>query len=307
MKRIIHNPVAIALCYLLSGCFFSSCATRHNKLQTAIPYPAPFPDSNAITFLPGIVSSDSIDFNSAFSPDGRSFYFTRKKSGLSKIYITRYDGKGWEEPVLSPFSNTKYSVADPAFGPDGKLYFISDRPKNQSDSSGDYDIWFSKPLGDGGWSEPENLQIVNSDSSEYYISFSKNGNLYFASGRKGSIGEEDIYVSRLVNGQYTTPQNLGAAINSQHSEYDPCISPDEDLIIFSSSNREDSFGGADLYYSKLDGNKKWSPAVHFGKNFNTKSREYCSYFSPDGKYFFFSSGGDVKWVDIKAINKIIRP
>ena len=39
--------------------------------QTDIPYPKPLADTAAITFLPGIVSKDSIDFGSAFSPDGK--------------------------------------------------------------------------------------------------------------------------------------------------------------------------------------------------------------------------------------------
>ena len=120
--------------------------------------------------------------------------------------------------MLLSFTESKYSEADPAFAPDGKLYFISNRPKDQSDTLMDYDIWFVAPLSDGRWSEPENLKSVNSDSSEFYISFSKNGNLYFSSSRKGGFGEEDIYVSRLINEQYTAPENLGAAINSKRSE-----------------------------------------------------------------------------------------
>ena len=77
------------------------------------------------------------------------------------------------------------------------------------------------------------------------MSFAKNGNLYFASSRKGGFGEEDIYVSRLVNKQYTKPENLGPAINSKESEYDPCISANEDFIIFTSSGRGDSFGAGE--------------------------------------------------------------
>jgi Tol biopolymer transport system component len=304
MKGFLHATLLIAIYF----CVLSSCTTNQSEAQgvTGIPYPEPLPDTTPITFLPGLVSTDSIDFDAAFSPDGQSFYFSRKINGQSKIHFTRYDGKNWTKPVIAAFSDNKYSYADPAFAADGKLYFISNRPRNGADTLSDYDIWFTKPLAGGRWSEPEDLKIVNTDSDEYYISFAKSGNLYFASDRKGGLGEEDIYVSRLVNGKYTTPENLGPGINSEKSEYDPCISPDEDLIIFSSSNREDGFGGADLYYARLGPDKKWGQAVNLGKNFNTKGREYCSYFSPDHKYFFFSSGGDVKWVSIRAIDNLIR-
>jgi hypothetical protein len=33
-------------------------------------------------FAPGVVSTDAIEFNSVFSPDGREFYFTRIVKGL---------------------------------------------------------------------------------------------------------------------------------------------------------------------------------------------------------------------------------
>jgi len=309
MKRILHHPITFAIVYLAAICVFSSCATKHytGHAVVNIPYPQPLPDSIPITFLPGIVSTDSIEFNAAFSPDGKSFYFTRKEKGRLQIRVSRYDGKKWTADAAVDLSNSKYSNADPAFSADGKLYFISNRPKNPTDTiASDYDIWFCKPLANGQWSVPENLQVVNSHGDDYYISFAKNGNLYFASSRDGGFGEEDIYVSRLINGKYTAPENLGAVINSKQSEYDPCISPNEDFIIFTSAIRDDSFGGADLYYSKLDADKKWTRPVNLGKNINTKTRDYCSYFSPDHKYFFFASQGDVKWVDVRAINKLVQ-
>jgi Tol biopolymer transport system component len=275
-----------------------SCATTHRGGQTpgAIPYPVPYPDSVALTFLPGIVSMDSSDFGSSFSPDGKSFYFARSKNGLSDIYVTHHDGQKWTEPVLAPFSQPNYSEADACFAPNGNLYFISNKPRNLSDTLKDYDIWFTTPLSGGRWSEPENMESVNSDANEFYISFTGNANMYFSSSRKGGFGEEDIYVSRFINGKYMSPENLGAAINSGKSEYDPCISAGEDLIIFASSNRDDAFGKADLYCSTINASSKWLPAQHLDKDINTVTREYCPYFTSDGAYFFFSSQGDVKWI-----------
>ncbi|HKO81321.1 MAG TPA: hypothetical protein VJU78_13035 [Chitinophagaceae bacterium] len=306
MRRIQYTFLTLVLTGLLHSCIFSlhSQAQQKEKPIINIPYPQPFPDSMAIVFLPNLVSKDSLDFNACFSPDGKSFYFSRSKKKQSKIYVSHHDGVNWTEPVLASFTGaTRYAEADPAFGPDGKLYFISNRPKNHLDSLPDYDIWFITPLSDGAWSAPENLASINSDSSEFYISFSKNGNLYFASSREGGFGEEDIYVSQWKNGQYTKPENLGAAVNTKKSEYDPCISAKEDLIIFTSSNRGDSFGGADLYCSKRNNDNQWLGAVNLGKSFNTKTREFCPYFSPDSKYFFFSSEGDVKWAGIDFFKK----
>jgi Tol biopolymer transport system component len=287
MKQLFPVWIISVMIFLMTDPFPLFGAKTDNRTnRKVIPYPKPLPGSTALTFLPGLVSTEAVDFNSAFSPDGNSFYFSRSENGSSKIYVAHHNGTDWTKPVLTSFSTTHYADADPAFAPDGKLYFISNRPGNQSDTLPDYDIWFSEPLTDGSWSAPENLQNVNSDSNEFYVSFSKNGNLYFSSSRKGGFGAEDIYVSKLINGKYALTENLGAAINSSTSEYDPCVSANEDLLIFASSKRNDTYGGADLYASKPDQNKNWYPAYHLPAYINTKSREYCPYITPDANYFF---------------------
>src|SRR4051812_35307091 len=99
-----------------------SCATKNtdNQASSIIPYPHPFPDTTSSIFLPNVVSKDGLDFNSAFSPDGKSFYFTRSKNRQWDIYVTTHDGRKWSEPILAPFSDSKFSEADPAFSPEGK-------------------------------------------------------------------------------------------------------------------------------------------------------------------------------------------
>ncbi len=164
---------------------------------------------------------------------------------------------------------------------------------------------FTSPTSNGRWSAPQRFDVINSDSSEYYISFARNGNLYFASSRKGGYGEEDIYISRLVDNRYTEPVNLGPAINTERSEYDPCISGNEDLMIFTSANRADTYGKGDLY-AALQGDNTWLAASNLGSAFNTPTRDYCAYFSPDNVWFFFSSQKDVKWVRADFVTKHIR-
>jgi Tol biopolymer transport system component len=285
--------------------FFSCTSSQENKSTNSnIPFPLPLADSAATVFLPGVVSSDSTDFGGTFSPDGKSFYFARSLNKKSKIYVTRYDGKTWTDAVPVAFTASNYAEADPCFAPDGRLYFISNRPIDSKDTTDDYNIWNVTLLPDSTWSEALNVEEVNSDSNEYYVSFSENENLYFASSRAGGFGEEDIYVSKKADqGKYATPENLGPTINTLKSEYDPAISPKEDLLIFTSSRRGDSFGGADLYYSKNNSAKTWLESIHLNEKINTKSREYCPYFSPDGKFFFFTSEGDVKWIKLDALEQ----
>lgn len=275
------------------------------EFSPEIPYPRPYPDSVAVRFLPGLVSVDGLDFNSTFSPDGRSFFFSRSYNGQWDILVSEYMGNSWSNPVCVPFSDEKNSEADPMFSPDGRLFFISNKTREGQKTKTNFDIWYVERIGEKNWSEPRNLTEVNSDSSEYYVSFAKNGDLYFGSSRPGGYGSHDIYISRLVNGVYKRPENLGAKINTPNSEHDPCLSADERLIVFKSEEREDGFGQADLYYSTLNENGHWTQAKNFGPSVNTEGYEYCPYFTPDGRFFFFSSRDDVMWMDMREIKRVV--
>jgi Tol biopolymer transport system component len=294
-----YSPLLHSLVFALAAC---TTTLKTENAKTSIQYPDPAPDSTALTFLEGLVSTkDTLEFNAAFSPDGKSYYFSRGKNGTYDMYVSSYNETGWGVPVTAPFTEKDYAEADPFFGPDGKLYFISNKPVNTLDTTRDFNIWRIAMQADGKWSAPENLEAVNSDSTEYYVSLSENGNLYFASDRTGGLGSHDIYISRFINGQYTTPQNLGTAINTPQMEHDPFISADEQTLIFTSVNRADSYGSADIYYSKKDNEGNWTPAKNLGKRVNTATYDYCSYITPDNHYFFYSSNNDVKWIDIRYL------
>lgn len=284
---------------LLIGVATIQCTkvTQHHTF--AIEYPQPLPDSIPLAFLPGIVCGDSLDFNASFSPDGKKFYFSRSGKGKWMIYVTERRGKEWSKPVAAPFTESQYSQADPFIANDGTLFFISNRPRDDNDSISDYDIWYVRPQSDGSWSDPVNPSAINSDSTEYYVSLSDNGNMYFASNRGGTLGSHDIYVSQYVNGVYETPQNLGASVNTEMMEHDPLISPDERYMIFTSVDRVDSYGSGDLYYSLRNSDGTWMPAINMGIRFNTHSYEYCSYLTADKQYFFYSSNYDVKWINAR--------
>ena len=284
---------------LTTAAILAMQCTSEIRQHSSIIYPQPLPDSAPVRFLPGIVSSDSLDFNAAFSPDGNRFYFARSGKGKWIIFVTEQRNGAWTTPVPAPFSEPEYSQADPFITTDGTVYYISNRPQHAGDTIQDFDIWLIRPQDNGAWGRPENLQVVNSDSSEYYVSLAANGNLYFASNRDGSSGSHDIYVSRLVNGSYAKPENLGPAINSESMEHDPMIAPDEQYLIFTSVDRADSYGSADLYYALRNSDGTWLPARNMGDQFNTDTYEYCSYLTPDNRYFFYSSEYDVKWISTK--------
>jgi hypothetical protein len=261
--------------------------------------------TRAEAFMPGLISTDSIEFNAAFSPDGQSFYFSRSINKRSTIFGSVKSGNTWTTPVPVSFATPNFSDADPAFSPNGDLYFISNRPQNAADTTKDYDIWKVFPIAGSQWSEPVNVSALNSDKDEFYISFTKNGDAYFSSSREGGYGEEDLYVSENKRNQFSKPGNLGDQINSSNSEYDPFVTADGSALIFTSSGRKDSFGKADLYWSiKIP--KGWTDTRHFDATINTATRDYCPYITYDSKLFFYSSEGDIKFIPTGFLPEAFR-
>jgi hypothetical protein len=256
-------------------------------------------------FAPGIISTDRSQFNAAFSPDGKEFYFsiTRTNRQETMMYSKQVKGQ-WTEPQFAPFCSNK-NDCDPIFSRDGnRLYFISTRPKKNAKRPNDWDIWFVDRTGEG-WSEPKNIgSPVNSDDDEYYVSLTKDKTIYFASNRKGGKGSFDIYRSRFVDGHYAEPENLGSSINTKHLEHDPFIAFDESYLLFTSVDRPEGYGTGDLYISLRKADGTWTKAKNMGDKFNTKGYDFCPIVSPDGKFFFFTSRGGIYWVDAKIIEKM---
>jgi Tol biopolymer transport system component len=248
------------------------------------------PRSGPELFAPGVVSTPDYELNAAFTPDGRTLYYTKSTpqfGGLLTIVVSHFKNGNWSPPEVAEFSG-QWSDADPFVSPDGRrLFFISTRPL-EGRAKKDNDIWVMDWTG-SGWSAPRNLGApINSADRELYPTVARDGTLYFVSSRPGGLGGSDIYRAPMVNGKYAEPENLGEAINSRYNEGDAWIAPDESFLVFTSTGRPDDLGGGDLYISYRN-KGAWTPARHLGAGVNSPAREFCPIGSPDGKYLYFTS------------------
>ena len=264
------------------------------------------PNHTPKIFAPGIISNtEEYEFGSVFSSDGNEFYYGVDISGKSEIrYMICKDNK-WSKPKRGDFSYG-FNCNDPFLSPDGnKLFFISDMPVDSSIFNKDFNIWYIEKE-NGGWSKPINAgKAINSDKNEYYISFTNEGTMYFAS-NKGTTDTTkwnyDIYYSEFKEGVFQKPIRMCDSINTSGYEADVFISPDENYIIFC-SYRNDGFGQGDLYISFKE-NNVWSKAINMGENINTEGHELCPFVTADGKYFFYTSNKDIYWVDSGIIRSL---
>lgn len=115
--------------------------------------------------------------------------------------------------------------------------------------------------------------------------------LFFAGcNRPDGLGSCDIYVSKNVNGEWSSPHNLGAPINTKGWESQPAISADGRTLYFVST-RPGGYGGTDIWKSELLDNGSWSTPVNLGPEINTPYNESSPYIHPDNKTLYFASDG----------------
>ena len=203
------------------------------------------PGMQSIIFAPGIISTDQSEINSVFTPDGNEFYFTTwtKATGTKIMYTKQVNGQ-WTRPEITSFSKG-YGDVDTAISYDGKRVFFSSRrprPGETEMRTNGFDLWYAE-RNETGWDEEQYLgKVINSGRQQVYYTITHDGTLYFQAIRKEGYGKADIYRSRLIDGNYQVPENLGPVINSENYEGDVFIAKDESYLIVSISGREDSFG-----------------------------------------------------------------
>jgi hypothetical protein len=242
-------------------------------------------------FAVGNVTTSLYERDIAISAGGDEIVFTLSDYKQSRrcLVIIKKIGNNWGKKEILSFSG-QYNDIEPCFSIDGnRLYFASNRPIKKTSTNNDYNIWGSKRI-NNGWNEPEPLPpAINTDKDEFFPSISRNNNLYFTSVRENGIGNEDIFLSRYVDGMYLDPEPLDTNINTVVSEFNAYVSPDENLIIFSSYGRKDDIGGGDLYYSKKDKYGNWAKAVNMGPLINSDKLDYCPFIDIPRANFYFTS------------------
>ncbi|WP_228851749.1 TolB-like translocation protein [Aegicerativicinus sediminis] len=242
-------------------------------------------------FGEGIVSTALYERDIAISQNGNELVFTLgdfKQNNRCLVILSKLEGN-WSQPQILPFSG-KYQDIEPFFTTKGnRLYFASNRPIYNDKTRSDYNIWYVDRAEDG-WSEPIAMDtLINTTADEFYPSLSDNGNLYFTTTKVGGIGREDIFVSEFQNGKYNPPFPLPIAVNSATYEFNSYISPEEDLLIFSSYGREDDLGGGDLYFSIRDDNGNWKEAENMGSKINSNKLDFCPFIDWKNQSFYFTS------------------
>ncbi len=301
-KNVQAVSITISLLYIMFS--FIDCQSLPKHL---IYMGEPVPQSKAKIFAPGKISQTHVsEFGSVFNKKGDEFYFAIDTAGKAEILYCFIDNRSWTKPVTI-ISHEKYSFNDPFLSPkEDRLYYISDMPSERGDTSINYDIWYSERVGNR-WSDPINAgDQINSEFNEYYISFTSDGSMYFASNKENAPKRKrdfEIYKSAYSNAAFQIPEKLSEAVNSKWYDADVFIAPDESYIIFCAI-RKIGLGRGDLYISFKTADGKWTPSKNMGPAINSDNHELCPYVTADGKYLFYTSNQDIYWISMEVIESL---
>lgn len=161
-------------------------------------------------------------------------------------------------------------------------------------AEGDEDLMVATYNGES-WSPPVSLSPgINTTDNEGTASLSADGRMIVftaCQGRKG-FGSCDLYLSRKTGSDWSTPENLGSAVNTRYYESQPSLSADGRRLYFI-SDRPGGKGRRDIWRSDLNAAGDWHEPVNIGGPVNTAFNEASPFIHANGQSLFFASDGHV--------------
>jgi Tol biopolymer transport system component len=203
------------------------------------------PDSTPKVYANSFFRKDSSYIGyCSFSNTEKCFYYavTNREWDSSRILKLSPDGK----IDTVKFNINKNWEGEPYITPDGqRMYFTAVKPPKEHPWHAD--IYYMDKT-EQGWGKPTEFSL-NSPKSEWHISSTKHGTVYFGSERDAARLKADLYYAVPENGTYKTAIKLPYPINSDYNDCDPLIAPDESYLIFH-SDRPGGCGEHDLYITQ---------------------------------------------------------
>ncbi len=194
-----------------------------------------------------------------------------------KKHPVDFDYENLGEPV-----NSQFSDLHPIFSGDRtKMVYVSERRF--------YDAAFYSEKVDGKWQGGRMiLPELGVDDDAYPTCLSYDGTTMIVYRNDEFVG--NLYMSNLVDGQWTELVKLGPNINTKYWESHGTLSKDGNKLYFT-SNRKGGYGGLDIYISEKQSDGTWGVPKNLGPSINTKYNEDTPFLTENEDMLFFSSVG----------------
>jgi len=200
------------------------------------------------------VNSRYEDYSPQISADGKSLYFTSRRSdGLEGgIIDTEGDFSYFEKIFVSQWDDETNDWGN------------ANKVEGKVNNDNEYNAILS--LGNG---DEEMLVYIN--SNKYH------GDIFLAKHSK--------------SGRWMTPKRLEKPVNTSYFEGSASFSPDGKYLYFVSERKKDGLGQGDIWRSERLGRNEWGEPVNLGDVVNTAGDEKFVYVHSDGKTIYFASDG----------------
>jgi len=191
---------------------------------------------------------------------------------------------------LGSLINTVYPDYAPIISSDDRILIFTSRRPTTTGGRRDVDQLFFEDIymsvkKKGVWQAPEGVgKNVNTPLHDASIGLSADAQQMFV------YHEENIFVSTLEGDVWSNPKKVGSNINTKSWETHACISLDQQVLYFT-SDREEGYGGMDIYKALKLPNGKWGLVQNLGPEINTPYNEKAPFIHPADKTLYFSSEG----------------
>lgn len=197
--------------------------------------------------------------------DGKILIYTScdapDSQGSCDLYIAYKVNGEWQRPTnMGTKVNSRSWDSQPSLSADGRVLFFS---SNRRGGFGGNDIWYTVRLSDGSWSDAKNLgSLVNTPKDEISpFMFFNNEILFFASDGHQGFGGMDIFLSRVKDGNFQKPENLGLPINDHLEQVALFITAKKDYAYYTELTKEEEENDRSLLYRF-----KFPEEIYLGEN-----------------------------------------
>lgn len=298
---MMKKPLLILLLLLSIGAMLIS-QERYEVHKTS------FSSSKYDEFCP-VIFQNQVIFCSNLEDELLITYQNGKNKGLYNMFMvgTGTDAEGSEPEVFSRNLITPYNDGPASFSPDGKTVVysrnqdVNTKAKNIFDLSNNLGLYFAE-FKDGEWTPSMEFPYNDPKYSNTTPCFGADGIfLYFGSDMPGGLGGADLYRSKLTDGVWGEPTNLGEVINTSGNEVYPFIAENGDL--FFASDGHSGLGKKDIFLSRMSG-QEWIPPIHLEAPINSNEDDFGLVTDWEFSNGYFSSSRD-KTDDIYGFSTLI--
>jgi OmpA-OmpF porin, OOP family len=264
--------------------------------------------------LEGTVNTEAEESIPIFSKDTSIIYFTRTFDATNKggmydqdIWMATKEKSGvYTNCQRIKSLNNKYHNSIFGINYIGNTLYLVDSYEGKKDLK--KGVAISRKKGEE-WLEPEHVSIptldIDGESYGFYVDGYENVILISYTG-PGTVGQEDLFVSKKENGIWTIPVHMGNVINTAQKEISPFLSKNLDTLYYS-SNGLGGEGDMDIFYSvRLDDTwTNWSTPVNLGNKINTP--KFDAYFRIMGNEIYWCSNKETELSEIYHASILAPP